>query len=338
MTTSMRAAVWEQPGKPLSIQERPLPEFGPEDVLVEVRASGVCFTDLRVIDGRSAGDPLVLGHESVGVLAAVGASVTEDLEPGDRVAVHALFACGDCAYCLRGEDEACVLGISQLAGFGIDGGYAEYLRVPARRVVPLPDGLDFVEAAPFCCAGLTVYAALRNGGIEAGQRVAVVGIGGLGHLAISIATALGAEVYAVTSSPDKIELALARGAVWAGDAAAAARELAERGGAQIVLHTANVLDPLATLLSGVAKQGAIVLVAADGDVLPVPPRMLMGLQLRVIGSFFGSRDDLRDVLELAARHQIHPQIETYPLEEVNEAHKRLRANEVRFRAVLTPNS
>ncbi len=170
MATLMRAAVWEQPGKPLSIQERPLPEFGPEDVLVEVRASGVCFTDLRVIDGRSAGDPLILGHESVGVIAAVGASVTEDLKLGDSVAVHALFACGDCAYCLRGEDEACVLGISQLAGFGIDGGYAEYLRAPARRVVPLPDGLDCVEAAPFCCAGLTVYAALRNGGIEAASR------------------------------------------------------------------------------------------------------------------------------------------------------------------------
>ena len=336
METSMRAAVWERPGEPLALRDLPIPDFGPNDVLVEVKASGVCFTDLRVIDGRPEGAPFVPGHEPVGVIAAVGARVTEELQPGARVAVHSQFACGECAYCEAGEDEACVLGTSQFAGLSIDGAYAQYLRVPARRAVPLPDALDFADAAPFCCAGLTVYAALRNGGIAAGQRVAVIGIGGLGHLAISIATALGAEVYAVTNSPDKIEVARERGAVWSGDAAAAARELADRGGANIVLNTANVLDPVGLLLPGVAKQGAIVLVAADGDVLPVPPGMFIGLQLRVIGSFFGSRDDLRDVLELAARHQIRPQIETYRLDEVNAVHARLRANEVRFRAVLTP--
>lgn len=336
MATSMRAAVWERPGEPLALRDRPIPELGPNDVLVEVKASGVCFTDLRVIDGRPGGESLVPGHESAGVIAAIGTAVTEGLRTGDRVAVHPQFACGECDYCEAGEDEACVQGTSQFAGLSIDGGYAQYLRVPARRAVPLPDGIDFAEAAPFCCAGLTVYAALRNAGIKADQRVAVIGIGGLGHLAISIATALGAEVYAVTQSPGKIEVARERGAVWAGDAAAAAQELAARGGANIVLNTANVLDPVGTLLPGVAKQGTIVLAAADGEVLPIPPGMFMALQLRVIGSFFGSRDDLRDVLDLAVRHQIRPQVETYPLDEVNAVHARLRANSVRFRAVLTP--
>jgi D-arabinose 1-dehydrogenase-like Zn-dependent alcohol dehydrogenase len=336
MATSMRAAVWERPGEPLALRDRPIPELEPNDVLVEVKASGVCFTDLRVIDGRPEGDAFVPGHESVGVIAAVGTEVGEETRPGARVAVYPQFACGECSYCDVGEDEACVLGTSRFAGLSIDGGYAQFVRVPASRAVPLPDALDFADAAPFCCAGITVYAALRNGGIEAGQRVAVIGIGGLGHLALSIAAAMGAEVYAITNSPDKIEVARERGAVWAGDAAAAARELAGRGGANIVLNTANVLDPVGTLLPGIAKQGAIVLAAADGDVLPVPPGMLIGLQLRVIGSFFGSRDDLRDVLELAVRHEIRPQIETYRLGEVNAVHARLRANDVRFRAVLTP--
>ena len=336
MATSMRAAVWERPGEPLALRDRPIPEIGPNDVLVEVKASGVCFTDLRVIDGRPEGDAFVPGHESVGVIAAVGAEAGDQLRPGARVAVHPQFACGECSYCEAGEDEACVLGTSRFAGLSIDGGYAQFLRVPADRTVPLPDALDFADAAPFCCAGITVYAALRNGGIEPGQRVAVIGIGGLGHLAISIAAVLGAEVYAVTNSPDKVEVARERGAVWAGDAAAAAEELAGRGGANIVLNTANVLDPVGTLLPGIARQGAIVLAAADGDVLPVPPGMFIGLQLRVIGSFFGSRDDLRDVLELAVRHEIRPQIETHQLDEVNTVHARLRANEIRFRAVLTP--
>jgi D-arabinose 1-dehydrogenase-like Zn-dependent alcohol dehydrogenase len=332
----MRAAVFDGQAPPLTIEDVPVPEIGPDEVLVEIKASGVCFTDLRLIDrSGGGGPPRIPGHEPVGIVASIGANVATWM-PGDRVAVHALFSCGECEQCLRGEQEACVLGPARLAGFGLDGGYAEYLPVPADHLVPLPDGLDFADAAPFCCAGLTVYAAMRNGGIEAGQRVAVIGIGGLGHLAISIATALGAEVYAVTGSPDKIDLARERGAVWAGDVESAATELASRGGAQLVLNTANVLEPIGQLLSGVAKQASIVLAAADGDVLPVPPSLFTGLQLRVIGSFFGSRDDLHEVLQLADRHDIRPQIETYPLEQVNEVHTRLRANDVRFRAVLIP--
>lgn len=330
----MRAAVLGGSGEPLAVRDVAVPAIGVGDVLVAVKASGVCYTDLRLIDGPERAEPIIPGHEPVGVIAAVGAEVPDGLKVGDRVAVHALYACGECEYCARGEDEACVLGVSRLAGFGLDGGYAEYLRVPAERVVALPDGLSFADAAPFCCAGLTVYSALRNGGIEAGQRVAVIGIGGLGHLAISIATALGAEVYAVTGSADKIEVARERGAVWAGDATSAAVELGARGGAQLVLNTANTLEPLGQLVPGIAKQGAIVLAAADGDALPVPLAMFIGLQLRVIGSFFGSREELREVLELAERHGIRPQVETYPLERVNEVHARLRANEVRFRGVL----
>ena len=335
----MRAAVFERLGDPIVVRELADPEPGPSEVLVRIEASGVCYTDLRLIDGSPPGveRQIVPGHEPVGVVAAVGDEAADTWSVGDRVAVHALFSCGTCDYCRRGEEEACVHGFTRLAGFGLDGGYAEYLAAPADHVVPLPDAISFTEAAPFCCAGLTVYAALRNGGIEPGQRVAVLGIGGLGHLAISIAAALGAEVYAVTGSEDKVALALERGAAWAGDAEAAAAVLAERGGAQIVLNTANALEPVGQLVPGVAKQGAIVLTAADGEQMPVPLSSYIGQQLRVIGSFFGSARDLREVLELAAEHGIRPQVEVYPLDEVNEVHARLRANDVRFRAVLTPS-
>jgi propanol-preferring alcohol dehydrogenase len=288
-----------------------------------------------VIDGPGASAlPRIPGHEPVGVVAAVGSAVS-DLVPGDRIGAHAFFSCGECDHCRTGEEEACVTGFSRVAGLGLDGGYAEYLRLPADHAIPLPDDMAFTDAAPFFCAGLTTYAALKNGGLQPGQRVVVIGIGGLGHLAIPLARAMGATVYAVTSSPDKTRLALERGATMAGDVAAVAAALKQVGGAHLVLNTANALDAVGVLAPTMARQGAIVLVAAGGDTVPLPPALLIGRQLRMIGSFFGSRQDLREVLTLAQRHAIRPMIETYPLSEVNVAHARLRANQVRYRAVLT---
>jgi propanol-preferring alcohol dehydrogenase len=330
----MQAAVAEKLGRPLVVRDVAVPEIGPREVLLKVESSGICYTDIRVIDAiGAAAMPLIPGHEPVGVVSAVGVEVT-DLTPGDRIGAHALFSCGDCAYCRIGEEEACVTGVTRLAGIGLDGGYAEYMRLPADHAIRLPDGMAFVDAAPMFCAGLTTYAALKNGNLQPGQRVVVVGIGGLGHLAISLAKAMGATVYAVTGSPDKAGIARERGATVVGDADAVLTALAEAGGAHLVLNTANTLDPIGALVPGIAKQGAIVLTSADSDVLPVPPAMIMGRQLRVIGSFFGSRQDLRELLDLAQRERIRPMIETYPLAEVNAAHARLRANQVRYRAVL----
>jgi propanol-preferring alcohol dehydrogenase len=330
----MRAAIAERAGQPLVLREVSVPEIGPDEILLKVAACGVCYTDLRVIDSRVAG-PLIPGHEPVGSVAAVGVAVS-GLRPGDRVGVHSLFSCGDCDYCRAGEEEACVEGFTRLAGVGVDGGYAEYMRLPADHAVRLPDGLAFDDAAPFLCAGLTTYAGLKNGGLQPGQRAVILGIGGLGHLAIPLAKAMGATVYAVTSSPDKADAARARGADVVGDVATMAAELTAVGGAHVALNTANGLDPVGGIVPAMAKQGAIVLTAADGDVLPVPPALLMNRQLRVIGSFFGSRRDLREVLELAQNHAIRPMIETYPLSDVNTVHTRLRNNLVRFRAVLVP--
>lgn len=332
----MLAAVAETAGAPLTVREMPDPEIGPDDILMKVEACGICFTDLRIVDVIGGPFmPLVPGHEPVGTVAAVGANVT-GFAPGDRIGAHALFTCGKCEMCLAGEEEACVEGFRNLAGLAQNGGYGQLMRLPADHAVRLPGSLSFADAAPFFCAGLTTYAALKNGGVKPGSRVAILGIGGLGHLGIAIAKAMGAEVYAVTGTPDKQDLAKQLGATMAGDAATIVAELQQAGGAHVALHTANGLGPVGQVLPGMAKQGAIVLTSGDGDQLPIPPGMFTGLQLRVIGSFYGSRQDLREVLELAERHNIRPIVETYALAEVNAAHARLRAGDVRYRGVLIP--
>jgi propanol-preferring alcohol dehydrogenase len=331
----MQAAVAEVLGAPLQVKEVETPAPGPGEILLRLEACGVCFTDVRIVE-QLGGPllPLIPGHEPVGVVAAVGDGV-EGVAVGDRVGAHALFTCHECAYCRAGEEEACVRGFAALAGLGRPGGYAEYLVLPAEHAIPVPPELSAAEAAPFFCAGLTTYAALRNAGAGPGSRVAVIGIGGLGHLAVPIAAALGAEVYAVTGSPDKKALARERGAVFAGSAEAAAAALTEAGGAHVLLNTADSLDVVAAMVPAMAKQGTVLLVAADGDVLPLPPNALLGLQLRVMGSFFGSRQDMREVLALAVEHGIRAIVEEHPLAEVNAVHDRLRANAVRYRAVLT---
>ena len=212
----MKAGVMEQAQQPIVIKDVPDPSIGARDVLVRVNACGVCHTDLHIADGFLGGFgidpfPLILGHEVAGVVEQVGSEVTH-LSLGDRVGVAYLFSCGRCRYCLSGEEEACLTLYSQpsqmqMGGFTLDGGYAQYMKVPANYAIPLPPGLDFGDAAAFLCGGLTVYAGFKNAQLRAGQRAAVLGIGGLGHLAIPIARAMGAEVIAITSTEAKVELA-----------------------------------------------------------------------------------------------------------------------------------
>ena len=336
----MLAAVIRQQGDPPTIEELPAPEVGPLDALIRVTACGVCATDLKVAARGTAPLPLVLGHEVVGVVETIGDAVQDSqLRPGDRVAVHALFSCGECEYCLAGEEEACISGMAALAGLGHPGGYAELMRVPADHLVPIPDLLSDVDAAPLLCAGLTVFAAMKNGGLVAGQRVAIIGIGGLGHLAIPIARGLGAEVIAVTSSPDKAEVARELGAADVVSGPGAGDRIRELGGVDLVLNTADSADAVADVIPGMRRQSTLVLLTgALGEHLPVSPGAMMGLQMRVVSSFFGSTQDLRDLLGLAVRHGIRPIIEVYPLSSVGEVHERLRAGAVRFRAVVTPGS
>ncbi|MDA0365312.1 MAG: alcohol dehydrogenase catalytic domain-containing protein [Chloroflexi bacterium] len=331
----MRAAVIGGGHGTLTLADVPRPEIGTGDVLVRVHAAGVCATDLMGIAGTPAGAPSrVPGHEITGVIEAVGSGVTE-VAVGDRVGAYLMFACGECEPCALGEEECCERGA--LAGITTDGGYAEYVRLPARSAIPLPDGLAFDEAAPFFCAGLTSYAGLLNGGLQAGQRVAIVGIGGLGHLAIPIAKALGAEVVAVTSSPAKHELARSLGAdhVLTGDADAGAA-LKALGGAHVVLNTASAVEPLANLVAGLRPLARVVLAGVGAGPVPIPAGALARNQIGILGSFIGSRAQMVDLLALAQSARIRPTIERYSLSEVGAVHDRLRANEIRFRAVMTP--
>lgn len=337
----MQAAVLETFRRPLQITDVPPPEIEPHDVLMKVEACGICHTDLDFCAGafeslRGDPTPLIPGHQAVGVVAAVGSEVA-NLRLGDRIASYANFACGSCLFCRAGEEESCIGREREMQGSTIDGGYAEYMRVPASRAVPLPDNIDFVAAAPFLCSGLTVYAAFKNAGIQPGQRVGVIGIGGLGHLALPIAKAMGAEVVAITSSPSKAETARQLGAdhVVIGGAGAA-QELRALGRLHAVMHTANATAPLAQIYRGLLAQAAVLVVGISPEPVAIPASMIAFMQLRILGSFIGSQSELSEALALASQHGIRPITESYPLAEVNEAHARLRAGKVRYCAVLTP--
>ena len=200
------------------IKDVPTPSIGEGDVLIRVHACGVCHSDLHIAEGMLGvlgldPFPLIMGHEIVGTVEETGAEV-DHLKPGERVGVYWSFGCGRCPYCLSGKEQICITNIAspQMAGVTLDGGYAEYVKVRADYAVPLPEEVDYVDAAPFLCAGLTMYGGFKNADLRPGQRAAVLGIGGLGHMAIQIARAMGAEVIAITSTEAKQDLAKQLGA------------------------------------------------------------------------------------------------------------------------------
>lgn len=340
----MRAALLERPQTPLVLKEVPTPDVGPRDALVRVRACGVCHTDLHLAEGlfKTLGYdpfPLIPGHEIAGVVEAWGAEVT-GLRQGDRVAVYWWHSCGRCRCCLGGEEEACLEGLAKMRATGLTrhGGYAPWVSVPADCLIPLPAEMDFAAAAPFGCAGLTVYAGLINAGLKPGRRVAMLGLGGLGHLGLPIARAMGAEVIALTSSECKQEVAERLGAhhVLLATGRDFGKRLRELGGVDVVVSTTMDFQTIRDVMEGLVPQGTLVLASLTAGRLPIDPRTFVLAQQRVMGSFLGSRVQLQDLLQLAVLHKIRPLVERYPLEQVNDVHQRLRENKVQFRAVLEP--
>ncbi|NLF68386.1 MAG: alcohol dehydrogenase catalytic domain-containing protein [Candidatus Anammoximicrobium sp.] len=340
----MKAAVQECAQAPLVLQDVPVPGVGPREVRVRVRACGVCHTDLHLGEGlfKTFGYdpfPLVPGHEIAGVVDEVGSDVTH-VRCGDPVVVYWWHSCGRCRCCLAGEEESCLEGLSRMNATGLTrhGGYAEFVSVPAESLVPLPAEIEFAEAAPFSCAGLTVYAGLRNAGLRPGQRAAILGIGGLGHFGLQIARAMGAEVIALTSSEAKREIARRLGAHHVLPAAGRefGKQLRELGGADVVVSTTMDFQAIRDVLDGLRPQGTLVLASLTAGRLPIDPRTMILAQQRVMGTFLGSRSQLGELLKLAVLHGIRPVLEKYPLERVNEVQQRLRQNKVQFRAVLEP--
>lgn len=332
----MRAAVLETHRTPLILKDVPDPEPGEGDVLIRVEACGICSGDVSLTEGDWVPLPRIIGHEVVGRVERLGPGVTSRTV-GERVGAGWLHdSCRKCPQCAAARPMLCQDGLVP-TGIAADGGYAELMTAPADFVAPVPDGLDPAVAAPLTCAGLTVFVGLRRANLQPGARVAVVGIGGLGHLAIQYARSLGASVIAVSRNEAKRDDALRFGAddfLVAGSGDLGSR-LREAGGADVALVTASESGASGQVLAGLRPEGTLV-VLGFGAPLAVSPDDLCMKNLRVVGSLVGNPDDLGDALRWAAEHDIRPQIECFPLEEANEALATVREGTARYRAVIVP--
>ena len=332
----MRVAQVSRPNGPLEIVERPVPEPGLGTVRIKVLACGVCHSDALTKEGIWPGlqFPRVPGHEVAGVIDAVGAGVTW-WQPGQRVGVGWNGGyCGHCDPCRRGTLYACVTG--QATGVTYDGGYAEYLIAPASAVARMPDDLDSVEAAPLMCAGITTFNALRNSGARPGDVVAVLGLGGLGHLGVQFAARMGFHTVGIARGTDKEALARRLGAAAYIDSVAQdpASELMKLGGARVILATATSGDAISAVQGGLAVEGTLLVVGAVPSMQVSPVSLIMGNR-SVKGWYSGTSIDTQDTLAFSARTGVRPMNEVYPLERVSEAYDRMMSGKARFRVVLS---
>ncbi len=329
----MRAMVLERPGEPLVAAERPRPEPGPGQVLLRVLACGVCRTDLHVADGELPDPklPLVLGHEIVGEVAALGAGV-EGLAASDRIGVPWLgWTCGECAFCASGRENLC--GRARFTGYRLDGGYAEFAVADRRFCFPLPAGYSDAEAAPLLCAGLIGYRALTLAG-EA-RRLGLYGFGAAAHILAQIARNQGREVFAFTRPGDAEGQAFARrlGATWAGGSDERPPEELD---AALIFAPVGALVPAA--LAAVARGGTVVCAGIHMSEIPAfAYELLWGERLlRSVANL--TRADGEALLALAPRVPVRTTVEPFPLADANRALERLRRGEVRGAAVLIPSA
>ena len=333
----MKAAIVTEFGKPLVIEDRDVPTPAPGEVLVKVMASGVCHTDIHAADGDwpvRPTLPFIPGHEGAGYVAAVGASVTS-LKEGDRVGIPWLHsACGCCEFALL-VGRPSVLQTN--TGYSVDGGYAEYALAPASFAAAIPGGIEFVDAAPILCAGVTTYKALKETEAKPGEWVVISGIGGLGHVAVQYALAMGLHVAAVDIAPDKLELARSLGAeivinAAMDDPAAAIQKLI--GGAHGVVVTAVSRSAFSQAIAMLRSRGTCTLVGLPPGEFSMPIFEVVLKRLTIRGSIVGTRKDLQEALEFASYGQVKATIETQPIENVNDVFARLKRGEINGRVVL----
>jgi propanol-preferring alcohol dehydrogenase len=318
----MRVAQLNAPETPLSLVERPVPEPGPGEILIKVTACGMCFSEVNLLHGHYpfARFPLVPGHEITGTVAALGSGV-ESPEVGTPVGMQFLYdSCGHCDYCVRGDQILCPR--KRITGIGVDGGYAEYVVAKAGFATPLPEGLDPVAAAPLMCAGITAFNGLRQGGIRAGSRVAVIGAGGVGGLAVRFAVAMGARVAVLGRSRGGANAAKAMGAqryVATEDQDPADALLAWDGGADLVVNGAPSTTVAAAAFGGLAPDGTLLLLGYGADPLVLPTMPMVLNRLHVLANPSGSPHDLRDTLNFAASHHILPRVTPVGLDQAPES-------------------
>jgi propanol-preferring alcohol dehydrogenase len=339
MTSKMKAAVVRELGKPLVIEELPIPTPGPGEVLVKILATGVCHTDLHAANGDwpvKPRPPFVPGHEGAGVVAALGAGV-KNLKEGDPVGIAWLHdACGGCEHCITGWETLCEA--QHDSGYSVNGSFAEYAIGSAAYVGRLPDRVDFAAMAPILCAGVTTYKGIKETEARPGEWLAISGIGGLGHIAIQYARAMGLHVAALDVAADKLELARSLGAEIALDASrpdTAERLIAQTsGGAHGVLVTAVSPAAFAQALQLVRRKGTVSLVGLPPGDFATPIFDIVLKRITVRGSIVGTRKDLAEAIQFAAEGKVRAHIHKAKLEDINRVFADLQAGRVDGRIVL----
>jgi D-arabinose 1-dehydrogenase-like Zn-dependent alcohol dehydrogenase len=333
----MRAVQVSRAGGPFEIVEREIPQPGARHVRVKVQACGLCHSDTLTKEGHWPGIqyPRVPGHEIAGVIDALGPDVP-GWRVGQRVGIGWLGGyCGYCEPCRRGIFIACVR--QQVTGITMDGGYQEYVVVPFEALASIPDEISAVDAGPLMCAGITTFNSLRNSGARPGDTVAVLGIGGLGHMGVQFAAKMGFRTIAIARGKDKEPLARQLGAhhyidSTSGDPAAALQQL---GGVKIVLATATNAEAMAATLGGLTVDGRLVVLGADFTPMPLNTAGLIFKRTGIYGWPSGSSIDSEDTMKFSATTGVRPMTETFPLEKVSDAYDRMMSNRARFRVVMT---
>ena len=334
----MKAAIIREYKQPLQIEQTDVPKPGSDEVLIKVEACGVCHSDLHIAEGdwthllRIIKRPLIPGHEVVGRVVEKGNAVS-NLDSGDRVGVAwTHWTCGECELCKEGRENLCAA--QAITGATVDGGYAEFMKAKASHTLKVPDSLSSEEAAPLFCAGVTVYHAIKNSGAKPRQRLAVFGVGGLGHLAVQIAKCFGAQVIAVDIADDKLELASRLGAdITINATDEVVKKIRKMGGAHVAVVTSAAKAAYDQAFYAVRSSGTLMVVGMPAEDLCFPAIMMR--EIRIMSAATGTREDIREVLELAASGRIKCRVETRPLEAVNEVFDEMRWGKIAGRVVLT---
>lgn len=323
-------------GGPLELVERDIPEPQPGWVRIKVDACGICHSDTLVKDGLWPGIqyPRVPGHEVIGVVDVVGERV-KPWKKGQRVGVgwHG-GNCGYCDHCRRGEFFACEVSLLT-TGISFDGGYGEYMVAPAEAIALVPEGVSAIDGAPLMCAGVTTFNALRNSGARGGDIVAVLGIGGLGHLGVQFAANMGFNTVAIARGKDKEAFAKQLGARHYIDSRASdpAAELNKLGGAKVIIATVTNAEAMAATVGGLAPNGVLMVIGAAGPISVDPILLITGCR-SLKGWYSGTSIDSQDTLNFSAANDVHPMNEIFPLERAAEAYDRMTSGKARFRVVL----
>lgn len=333
----MRAVQIPRPGGPFELVERDIPEPGPGSVRIKVEACGICHSDSLVKEGHWPGIqyPRVPGHEVAGVIDAVGAGVAE-WKSGQRVGVGWYGGhCDHCESCRRGDFITCRNG--KICGISYDGGYADYMIAPREALARIPDELPAADAGPLLCAGITTYNALRKSGARAGDLVAVLGVGGLGHLGIQYAAKMGFNTVAIARGKDKEPLARQLGARHYVDTTSQnpAEELTKLGGARVILATVTNAKAMSAVVAGLGIDGKLIVIGAAPEPLEVPALLLLGGRRTITGWPSGTAIDSEDTMNFSVQAGVRSMNEVFPLERAADAYARMMSGKARFRVVLT---